>query len=93
MTLRTLHALYAENDGGHYFDPATLEWFGSTEARARRLPTGHWLYSEFQSEAPLMEVAWRSSIFTPEGRGPVAGASAGTREESDRLALAELATQ
>ena len=84
MTLRTLHALYAENDGGHYFDPDTLRFFGTRQAKAVQFDSDRWLYTEHQTNAPTPLIAWRASLFNADGTGPTATACGYDRSDAIR---------
>ena len=91
MSVTQLRTLYAENDGGHYFDADTLKFFGSTNTRAERIGD-RWMYSEQQTEAPCEELSWRAATFTSDGYGPLESAAGRSRLEAiaATLSLAKL---
>ncbi len=93
MNITALEALYRESTpDGHYFDKATLAFFGSTQRKAVVRGGGAILrattvisYTERQAKSPGM--SWRCQLFTMAG-AEIPGATGAGNSRADAAAAA-----
>lgn len=87
--LQELKRLYQQaNPDGHYFDYATLKFFGSQAQRARLSGIkGLIVYSEFQANAPDGVDRWRAQLFDTSGYMIGGSHTATTRAQAEARAI------